>query len=1475
MTDVQRDVWIACQMGRESSAAFNDSTTLDLKGDLDVDALHEALRLLVSKYDALRTTFDEAGEHQIVNRTVEVALPVFDVSDEPESERARRITAFVDAELTTPYDLVGGPLFRAVLIESGDTDHTLVLSAHHLVCDGWSFGILQRDLGATYSAVIASERTSVGGTAQFSEYALWHIDRSTRSEHYWLGLYDDPPKQLDLPIDKARPPVRTFEYGTQRVAIGEGLLSALNELAAYRGVSLFIVLLAGWEIMLHRLSGQVEFAHGVFVPGQIGMGVPEVVGPCANLLPLRARITPDERLSDYLMGLYRATVDGIDNQCYSVGRLASALRLPRDASRPALVSSAFTMEDLTEAIDFDGLEAGEPAHGRRSYGGFDLEAFVTERKAGLTVALQYSTALFEPDTMRRWLRYYTHLLEDMAADATVPISELRLLDAAARRELLVEWNETAAPVPDQAIIGRVERQAAQHPDRVAIRASGESVTYGDLNARANRPARSLRDIGVEAERTVGVHVDRSPDMAVGLLAVHKAGGAYVPLDPMFPPERLATIAADAGLHALVTNRQLAEDIRAEGAIVVALDGDATSLAELDDSDLGIAPAPSDLAYVISTSGSTGRPKGVEITHLALTNQLTSMQQEPGLATEDVLLAVTTMSFDPALLEVLLPLMVGATVVLADAKEAVDAIWLRDRLAANDITVMQATPATWQMLVDAGWQGTPGLKALCGGEALTPDLAAAVTARVDSLWNVYGTTETTIWSSVSKVSRDGGLIPLGPPIANTEFHVLDRRLEPQPPGVPGDLYIGGVGLARGYRNQPGLTEDRFIMHSFDDEPPRRLYRTGDLARRLADGRIEFLGRDDFQVKIRGFRIELGEVETVLARHAVVRECVLVARAEADVAKRLVAFIVPAARADIRISELRTYLRGLLPEYMVPSVFVTLDALPLSANRKVDRSRLPEPDGHRPALVTELVEPRTETEAGLARIWEKLLGIEQVGVEDNFFELGGDSLTALRCMVDANRSGMSLAPNAIFQYQTIADLALAAAEAGESAIDDQGVVSGPVPLTPAQLRFLTERGTSEAHHWNLAALVRAESLSTGALRTAIGALLVHHDALRLRLWQEGGRWRQEIVAPPEDVPLETHDLSRLSAQERVATIERVCSEMQGSFDLGEGVLLKAAHFDCGPDETDRLFLAIHHFAVDGLTWPVIWEDLEQAYRQADEGVRVSLPPKTTSIRSWAIQLDRLVQTPRIIGTEPEWMRKPWPEVTRLPLDHEADPKSNTNGSTAVVELELSPDDTRALLGNYHRPEHVLVAALARSLSSWTSSPTVLIDVLSHGRDAALPGVNLSRTVGFTLSYNPLVLTHPTWDGTPGTLEAVARQIDAGPEGFSFELLRLLAGDEASRDRLSALPRAEVLFNYLGAVDGPGTGSRWRAAPEPIGPSESPAMVRQYPIAVRAELEPHLRLTFVYSTALHTAATVGSMAADVASTIRRLARDLATTP
>jgi amino acid adenylation domain-containing protein len=1494
LTDGQRAIWVTCQLSDHGSAAFNLATLLSLKGDLDVEALHEALRQLRSRHEALRTTFDPDGELQVIHADTGIDLPLLDVSDDPEPVRTERVNAFLDGDISTPYDLATGPLFRATLIRLAADEHVLVVSMHHLIGDGWSFDVMRRELGVLYEAAVRGTPAVLEEPTQYREYVAWRAEQTPTSRAYWMHLYDRPPVRLDLPTDGPRPEVQSYAYGYVRTSIGEDALRSLKAQAAAQGVTLFTVLLTGWEILLHRLSGQHDFVHAVFTNGQPGMGVRSLLGFCTNPLPLRAIVDPTESVSDALKRSRRAIMDALDHRYFSVEQLATELRLKRDPSRPALVSVGVTMESALSGIEFGGLEAAGWDHGRRLYGPFDLELYLMESDDQLTVDLQYSVDVFERDTVEGWQRRYVRLLSTIAADANVRVADLepddeppRAIRAGQRVEdagdptptissddlvRLASWNDTTHPYPDDAVVHELfDAQAAATPDRIALIADGATVTYAELLDRSNRLAHHLVAKGVTRADAVGVAAHRSPESIVSMLAAMKAGASYLPLDPALPADRLAGMIADARVGLILT-----------GPGVDALPATGAELIDIRTFDGGAFPStsplvrskPDDPMYVIFTSGSTGRPKGVQGTHRGAINRFSWQWETYPFSEDEVCCQKTSLSFVDHVWETWGPLLKGHALVLIPDDVVRDGARFVAALAAHGIERLVTVPALFAALLDAYpdlGERLPRLRTCTlSGERLTTELAKAFRAAVPNavLLNFYGMTEGSgdaTWYDDSWGTGSDS-IPIGRPIYNMRVHLLDDELRRVPIGAVGEIHLAGVGLATSYVGRPDLTAERFLADPFDHDPSARMYRTGDLARWLADGTLEYVGRVDHQLKLRGIRVEPGEIETVARSLDGVGEAI-VAAPRIGQESQLVAYVTLASEHGTTADRIRAELARKLPEYMVPAQVIVLDQLPRNGHGKVDRSALPVPSGERPVGDIAYAPPRTAVEHQLAEIWQDILGIGQIGVHDDFFDLGGDSLMALRCITRANRAGIALAPISLFRYPTIAELADTAADATPSSEPASKLVTGPTPLTPAQLRFLEERQTPEAHHWNISTLARADRLSPTALRTAVEAVMRHHDALRLRVWQEAGGWRQETAGLPREIPFTSHDISTLSADQQLAEVERVCTELQASFDLGSGSLLRVAHFDRGPSNDDRLFIAIHHFAVDGMTWSVFMEDLEHAYDQAVEGRPVTLPPKTTSIKSWASGLERMAAMPEVTDLSAEWLRLPWHEVARLPTDQESDAAMNTNASVSTVELELGPEETSALLGGRMRPEHVILTAVARALSRWTASRTVLIDVLSHGRDAASDDVNLSRTVGFTLSYNPLVVSHPTWEERPETVEALAGQVERGPQGFTFELLRFKAPDPDLRQRLSELPRADVLFNYAGAFLTFDDGSSWTWAAEPIGPAESPRGLRQYPLAVRALLVPNLRLVFIYSRELHRRETIEAKAAEVVATIRQL--------
>ncbi|MBZ5536433.1 MAG: amino acid adenylation domain-containing protein [Acidobacteriia bacterium] len=1024
LTEAQREVWLATMMGDEASCVFNQSCTLILRGLLRREALDRALEGLISRHEALRSTFSELGDFQQIATELMVELPFYDLSTIEPSQRDEQVAAMLAGEASKPFDLVHGPVLRARVVKLEDQRHVLMFTIHHIVCDGRSLALLLHDLGELYSAECQGLPSPLPPPRSLREYAqegarLIQSPEYAEAEAYWLKQFVDEPPALELPTDRPRPPVKTFRGALINLVVPPALCQELRRASARYGCTLFTTLLAAYFLFLNRLTDQNEIVAGVPVASPGVEGKDRLVAHTVNFLPVRSRLADSMRWTEHLEAVKQVFLEAYEHRHVTYGTLIQKLKLGRNLSRMPLVSAAFNFAHGKQTLRFFELQT-QLGLNPYSFTNYDLNFDFSEDEDSLELDCIYNADLFELNTIQRWMDHLQTLLESIAAHPTDPIAALSLLSERDQHRLLVEWNSTRADYPrDVTLTQLFEAQAARTPQRVAVVAEDKTLTYSQLNTRANQLGAALRACGVRPDSIVGLYLERSSNLLVALLGVLKAGGTYLPLDPAFPRERLAFMVEDSQASVLLTDLQMQPTLPPHSARVLLLDDPA--LNSLGEENLPVESGPEHLAYVLYTSGSTGKPKGVQISHRAVVNFLHSMQREPGLTADDILLAVTTLSFDIAGLELYLPLMVGARVVVASRETAADGIRLADLMERSAATVMQATPATWRVLVESGWKGNPSLKLLCGGEALSHELAQQLLSRCGELWNLYGPTETTIWSTAARVTASDEKISIGRPIANTEIYILDSNLQPVPVGVAGELHIGGDGLARGYLNRDELTAERFINHPFNSAPRARLYKTGDLARYRADGNIEHLGRLDFQVKLRGFRIELGEIESLLRQQSAVREAVVVVREDTPGDQRLVAYLLAQPGQTPDFAELRQYLRTSLPDYMVPSFFVLLDTLPLTPNGKIDRRALPVPEGKRLVEIS-FVAPRTPLEESVASVWQELLGIDRVGIHDDFFDLGGHSLTAIQVKSRLlERMHVDLPLRSLFESPTVASLA----------------------------------------------------------------------------------------------------------------------------------------------------------------------------------------------------------------------------------------------------------------------------------------------------------------------------------------------------------------------------------------------------------------------------------------------------------------------
>nr|WSZ19204.1 amino acid adenylation domain-containing protein [Streptomyces canus] len=1295
----QQRLWFLDQLQAES-AEYLLPVVVRLRGTVDDAALQRALTRLVERHEALRTRFvtgPDGDPRQLVDEPADFSLARLDGGVEP-LEVVRR-------EAFRPMDLAAGPLVRAALVRAAEDEHLLLVVVHHIVSDGWSMRLVAQELPELYAAERAGRPADLAVLpVQYADFALWQREWLRDAEvdgqlEYWRAALAGL-EPLDLPTDRPRPPVRSGRGSSVEFEVPGAVAEGLRKLARREDCTLFMVLLGLFQVLLSSYSGQSDVAVGVPIAGRTRSETEGLVGFFVNNLVLRADLGDDPTVRELLRQVKGRALDAYGNQDVPFERLVEELAPERDLSRTPLFQVMLAPQDgADEHWRFEGLDA-ERLPLRAATSALDLMMSVREDGDRIAARVEYSTDLFDRATVERMAGHFGVLLAAAVAGPDRRVGELELLTGAERERLLVQWNDTAAPFPvHHGVPELFEERVREHPDAVALTSGEQSLTYGELNAAANRLARRLRGLGVGPDTLVAVCLERGPDMVVGLLAVLKAGGAYVPLDPEYPLDRLTFMLEDTAAPIVVTQESLRDRLPESGAVVVSVDGaaDTAAVAQESAADLSSEASGDDLAYVIYTSGSTGRPKGVGVPRSALTNLLLGLRDRLDVTPGDRLLSVTTIMFDISNLELYVPLVTGARVVLAGREQARDPLALAALLTEQRVTVMQATPSVWQMLVDVLPDEAAGLHVLTGGEALPLDLAERLTRRARRVTNLYGPTETTIWSLAAEVAPGAHAISIGEPIANTELFVMDRFARLAPVGVPGELWIGGAGVARGYLNRPELTAERFVRHPFSKDPQARVYRTGDLVRRLADGTVEYLGRIDHQVKVRGHRIELGEVESALLRHDAVESAVVAVREDTPGAKRLVAYCVTergTERPDV--SALREWCARSLPEYMVPSAFVFLDRLPLTGNKKVDRKALPAPDAERPDLGETYVAPRTPAERVVARVWSDVLGVDRVGAHDNFFELGGDSILSIQVIARARRFGLFITPPMMFRHPTVAELAEHAAPDGQTS---EPPVTGAVTATAHQ-RALLDDASYHGTEGATARLMATPELDVEALRQALAAVINHHEALRLRS-EPGGHARKLHITSDADAHLDHHDLTDRTEEAGRTAMEAACRTLRAGLDPAEGPLLRGAVFDIGERRARHLLLVAHRLAVDEESWPILLADLDIAYQALAAGKDVVLPLKGTPFTAWVARVADAAAEPSAtarVRTHAEW-------------------------APSATPAHATEEERRTRL------TEVALEALESAVRDWRDGPA-RVELAVSGRERPFDGMDLTRTVGCLL-------------------------------------------------------------------------------------------------------------------------------------------------
>ncbi|MES2278520.1 MAG: amino acid adenylation domain-containing protein [Bacteroidota bacterium] len=1050
-TEPQIEIWLSCKFGgAEASCAYNESFTLMLRGETDAEALKRSVDALINRHEALRSVFSPNGAKMCVYSYLQPDLSFEDLSAKAEVYRKHLVDEYVYNNMRQPFDLVNGPLVRVKIFKLSADLHQVILTLHHIICDGWSFGVIMQELGKFYSADVMGTAPNLPVAPKYSQYAVDEADFPAtadykETEQFWLNKYKGNVPILDLPVDKSRPEIRTYNSEHYKHSLDTELTAAIKKLANQSGNSLITTLLVSFEVWLQNTTGQRDVVVGVPAAGQAAIGQMGLVGHCVNLLPVKSSLDGESTFFQYLKKRRSEILDAYDHQMITFGTLLKKLNVGRDPSRVPLVPLVFNSDmGMDLGISFHKLTHQLVAT-PRAFENFEIFINVNDIGSGLHLDWSYNSGLFNHPSVEGMMHGFENLLKKVCADPHLLIKTLSSGDEVMADSVGETLNDTAAAYPRETPVHElISTMAKQYPMHTAVKFGEQAMSYRELDKSSNRLAHLLMSNSVQKGDLVALAVDRSAEMVIALLAILKAGAAYLPIDPEYPVERVKYILNDASVKVLITSENYkghfntyAQELLIEEAM--------RASSEYPGEPVNVAVHGTDLAYVLYTSGSTGHPKGVQIAHYNLVNFLVSMQHQPGIKPNDKLLAVTTVSFDIAGLELYLPLITGACVVIMDADSARDGRVLLQRIRQEQISIMQATPYTWKIMLESGWVDKLPLKILCGGEALPKDLALKLLEKCGELWNMYGPTETTIWSTIKKVEPTDAIISIGKPIANTQVYILDEALNRVPPGETGEIYIGGDGVAPGYFNRGELTQERFILDPFATTASGKIYRTGDQGRLMSNGEIQCLGRTDHQVKIRGYRIETGEVAFHVNRLKHIKDTVVVARPDHFNNLNLVAYVVTRQKltSDIglQIKDWRDELKKILLDYMVPQYIMIVDEFPLTPNGKIDTNALPEPDysQNRAAYVP----PRTSIEQQVAEIWKKYLNLDKISIYDDFFELGGHSLTAVEIMTALEKeTGKNLPLASLFNHSTVEKLALLLKMDGKSVTWDSLVPIKPL-------------------------------------------------------------------------------------------------------------------------------------------------------------------------------------------------------------------------------------------------------------------------------------------------------------------------------------------------------------------------------------------------------------------------------------------------
>lgn len=1435
-SSAQKRLFILNQLGTETTA-YNIPVGIMIEGELDPDRMERAFAQLIHRHEILRTSFAF-----IDGRTVQRVADHADFRLETYAASADELDPVLK-QFVRPFDLQKAPLLRGGLVKVNPAKHLLMIDIHHIVADGSSIAILLRELIQLYE-----QQTLPELPIQYRDFANWQNDRFSseemqRQEKFWVDRFQGELPVLHLPYDYARPVVQSYEGDRLIFYAGAELTGKLNRFCAETEATMFMVLLSAFNVLLAKYSGQEDIIVGSPISGRTHPDVENLIGMFVNTLAFRSYPAADKSFAQLLSEVREHAIAAYENQEYPFEELVDQLDISRDLSRHPLFDVMFVLQIMDNPVlEINGLKY-VPYPYEHHASKFDLVLQAIPQDGNMKFDLTYSSKLFKRETMERLSVHFLNILDEVMLDVEKPIHQINMLTDAEKQQVVVGFNQTEAPYEKERTIYEIfERQAELFPERTAVVGSDGSLSYRELNEKANQVARTLIRHGVQSDEIVGLVVERTTDMAVGIMGILKAGGAYLPIDPDYPEERIRYMLEDSGTSIVLSGKGLERSIPFDGE-VIGIDDE--EIRESGSDNIGRTSGPENLAYIIYTSGSTGNPKGVMIEHHNVINLVEALHQRIySMHRSNLNIALLApYVFDASVKQIFASLLLGHVLHIVPSDARLDARLITQYYRHHSIDVSDGTPGFLHILSEQPDCGTIPVKHfVIGGEAISVSDIEKLYHCFENdkpfVTNIYGPTECTVDATAFLVTGDQihslSDIPIGSPLQNVSVYILDQHLKPVPVGVAGEIYIAGAGVGRGYLNRPELSAERFIQDVF--QPNRRMYRTGDLGRWTEDGHVQFISRIDHQVKIRGFRVETGEIENKILLHEEVQDAVVIAKTDQRGSKYLCAYVV--CQGEDVLPRLRSFLKKHLPDFMIPAFFLLIDKVPLTHNGKLDRQALPEPN-EITSYAQEYIAPRTPLEETLCHVWKEVLGVEQVGIHHNFFVLGGDSIKAMQAAARAERFGLSLLVQDIFQYQTVAELSECVKVIQKNA--DNSLVTGEFGLVPLQ-SWLIESAKDTLQHRNLAFMIyRKEGFGEERVKQIFTKIVEHHDALRIILDKREDRFVQ-VNRGLEGELFEFRAIDLTDSVNYVEEAEREANRLQESMDLRNGPLLKLGLFKTKDGE--HLLIVIHQFVIDHVSWRIILEDVATAYTQIMNKEEIRLQNKSDSFKKWVEHLHEYADSPVLLAEKPYWSAVEQTEVIPLPTDY--DSECNRVKENAFIERDLTREETIRLLNGLKETgltmDAILLSALGLALKQRFGLEKFAVNLGSHGRKLAGNPLDISRTVGRFTAIYPAVLDMSQAEGgvdriqnpIQNLVQNMDQQLKQVPnQGIGYGILKYLTDSSRKSDMQFRL-QPEISFNYMGRFDQDVMTEAFSLSPLTAGKTISGEEIRRYKLNVLAMIK-----------------------------------------